>query len=486
MHDFYEIIEWFLRELPSSSLFLTSMMNVNIPSAVSTPQKIHNLMPLNPIDAALLFRAFAPRDIPIEELTARYTPSIIARSNSCASVHTPISTRPPSPNLWSVSHRNITHSRNLSSMSPDLNNAGGSSIVHSSSHKSLSSLSCIAASPNNPMYPHHHHHRLSLESLGNNSVYVNSSARNQFLNALATHPVLKMLAGHPGSISVVTPLLHNYKMFELEIQLATQSIDELVLSNVPEEQRFLMKSFTKSIQANLEYLYSTDKCSPAFFALFALLPGGATTEDLEAIWPRELVLPKLATIFGDHKNSVFEDENVAVSVLSSATFLVNLLRRNTLVVVSNMKYAIFSFFTAVADHILRQDDRLRRSLTLCCYNYFANIAERIFLNLGSSDGKDPFNTHYELFAQHEYNMRSCVQKWGSEPVDDPSFSMDRGICSYGRVCAYFATLLFLVDGRIEDSFQICEVGLAGCQYLGSRLGENALLKLMGIFSIIII
>ena len=445
-------------------------------------------------------------------MTQRCLTPLIQGTNTFGNI-TPSNTRPPSPQLmWSSSipseifphlPARLSHSNSLSSLRAHSLHSHSISQVYPNSTPSHIHLrnSSVAKSPAHCSSTGRR--SPSLKSLGGASSPPNMSSkkasvdltRQGYLIKLAHHPVLSLLSGHPGSISVITPLLLQYKLNEIEKHLVTTSIDDLVLSSVPEEQRFMMNSFTKSIQANLEYLYRTDKAAPAFFALFSLLPGGAFAEDLENIWPKQLALPDIS-----HINSILNGNTVSADVVnekrtsvSGWNFLVNLLNRMSCIVITQQnypslfsnhtsaKYSIFSFFTAVADRILLNHSTLRTTLTLRCYDHFALVAEKLYAKMATADGKDPSNPVYELFELYELNFWNSIQKW-TTPVSHDIKVNDPGITSFGKIVAYFATLLFLVGGRVDDSRQVCELGMKGCQQLNDRFGENACLKLIGVLS----
>ena len=500
--EFFDILEWFLSELPSCSILLTSTVSVSF-TGISTPCKVYTLKSLSPIDAAKMFTQCSPRKIELDELIQRgYTPSVI--NTNYAASKTPSSTRPSSPlKLWqSNSAANIaavasppmmySHLRkSRSGSSTSLGHPGHVNSVSfasqgfaAASHlRTMSQISPITIQNTaSPIL----NHRLSV---------LGDLTRVSYLQQLAANRALLSLNGHPGSISIIAPLLLQYKMSELESLLVTQSLDDLILSNVPDEQRVV--PFVKTIATSLDYLYRADKAAPAFFALFALLPAGAFTEDLEEIWPRSLTLPPLSRITAILNNEEFEEERDSDSHELTSTagfsFLASLLHRMSLIVVTPVEavksgknitsnqYSIYSFSNSSAEKILIHNASLREQLTLSCYRHFGTIAEQVHNNIATANVD--FRPVYELFDAYEFNFWSCLQKW-NHPAGKNAYMQSKGLepvlSPYGKVAIYFATVLFLVGGRIESAWQACNVGLKGCIFLGDRFGENAFLKLMGI------
>ena len=108
--------------------------------------------------------------------------------------------------------------------------------------------------------------------------------RLQALQALARHPVMSYLAGHPQAISLASPLLQDRSLSELSALLCRQGVVKLRIEGIPDEDRTSVDTLSTSLSASVNRLTKVAPHAVAMFFFLGLLPGGACDATVEAIW----------------------------------------------------------------------------------------------------------------------------------------------------------------------------------------------------------
>jgi hypothetical protein len=104
------------------------------------------------------------------------------------------------------------------------------------------------------------------------------------IDRLSQHPVLEFLAGHPHAIALTAPLLQDKTLAQVHALLQAQTVDALLVADIPPDERDATTSFVVSLQVSESYLRERNPEAVRLFAVMGLLPAGALAEDLDAIW----------------------------------------------------------------------------------------------------------------------------------------------------------------------------------------------------------
>ncbi|GLD95176.1 hypothetical protein PINS_up003801 [Pythium insidiosum] len=111
------------------------------------------------------------------------------------------------------------------------------------------------------------------------------SRANSVLEALASHPLMAFLDGHPQAISLCAALLQDRSLSELTRTVLSRGVGELQVVGLAATDRSAMNTLVTSLDVSLEQVrqqYGADAIR--FFSLLGLLPAGAMPADFKSLW----------------------------------------------------------------------------------------------------------------------------------------------------------------------------------------------------------
>jgi len=106
----------------------------------------------------------------------------------------------------------------------------------------------------------------------------------QVCAALAKHPIMRFLDGHPQAISLATPLLQDRQLPEVAAALRTHGVESLRVEGIGNDERSAMNTLVVSLEVSIDHLRRRNPNAVALFCLMGLLPGGALDSDFDSIW----------------------------------------------------------------------------------------------------------------------------------------------------------------------------------------------------------
>ena len=131
------------------------------------------------------------------------------------------------------------------------------------------------------------HHLRQLDSSSGKYLFIRLAPRklnDSELSALKDHPILRLLSGHPHAIALTAPLLQDKTLDQLYRLLKSQKVDALVVQDIPAEELDATKNYAISLQISVDYMQQRNPEAVRLFAVMGLLPAGALSADLDAIW----------------------------------------------------------------------------------------------------------------------------------------------------------------------------------------------------------
>ncbi len=304
-----KVLDDLLRALPNVHFLLTShvVLCPNLTGKMIFKEVEHELKRLQPSDAARLFlKHVDPQDTrslqqelgstllqasphpyasPVVNASPRYAvnaspryvtpqpqPMYMPHSRSEPRLDDPSVNRVSTATLSSsASTTTMLHVTPLSARRPSVSSLSGNpSALAAMSPASDGSVSMMHRWPSNP------------------SITIDKplTPLQQVLEILAAHPIMTLLGGHPGVISIIAPLygkdkLNLVQLFQL---LQSQSVDQIAAqaNNAFFPQQGLLESqILRSVKAIGE---RSQRKAPLLFAIICIQPAGALELDLDAVW----------------------------------------------------------------------------------------------------------------------------------------------------------------------------------------------------------
>ena len=257
--------------------------------------------------------------------------------------------------------------------------------------------------------------------------------------------ILSILTGHPQAIALAAPQLETKSMARLRADLEAAPIDALAVEDVPEADRDHATSFARSLGVSVGYLRERNPEALRPFSLMGLLPGGALSEDLDAVW---------GDGWPDLMNALVRYSLIEREVLEGREY-----------------YYPFPFVAAYAERLVEAGDRAGfcgRILRRC-----SHLTEWIYDNLFSEDSE---NAQF-LFKIHESNI------WAVMTYDRMEHISDRVLIkkAMNRITLYFPQILLRIH-RYQEGKRFSDVCLSLSEKLGIRESQANALKSKGDFN----
>jgi len=276
---------------------------------------------------------------------------------------------------------------------------------------------------------------LTLSEVGTNNP-------EKFFDTLAQHPALTFLSGHPQAVALTAPLLADKSLAQLHDLLQAQTVDALLVADIPEDERDATNSFAVSLGVSVDYVRERNPEAVRLFAVMGLLPSGALPQDLDAIW-------------GDSWRPLMD-------ALVRASLVERMELSNT------EHFSTFPFVTAYAERLLTAGDRTRFATRAC--EYFGKMSEAIYRAMGTENAVQA----QALLEVEELNLRACLDL--RRPIHPKR--EDEGLSPTGYVASHLPSILLLVD-RAHDGIHVAKLGCEACRRMKDPCGEANTLQAMG-------
>ena len=254
--------------------------------------------------------------------------------------------------------------------------------------------------------------------------------------------ILSILTGHPQAIALAAPQLETKSMARLRADLEAAPTDALAVEDVPEADRDHATSFARSLGVSVGYLRERNPEALRLFSLMGLLPGGALSEDLDAVW---------GDGWPDLMNALVRYSLIEREVLEGRDY-----------------YYPFPFVAAYAERLVEAGDRAGfcgRILKRC-----GELSEFIYSNLFRENRE----TARFLFTIHESNIRAAMSGERMTAIGDKELMT----AAIDQITNNFPAILLLTD-RAMDGRRFAEAALTLCQTLNIQKGEANTMKALG-------
>lgn len=273
------------------------------------------------------------------------------------------------------------------------------------------------------------------------------------MKALAQHPVLTLLGGHPQAISLTAPLLEHRSLQEVHDLLSTKSIDVLQPAAVPKREQSSSNSLAVSLEVSLDHLRKECGEDPVrVFALFGVLPGGTSLEELNEIWGSDCT---------DH-----------VQALLRAS-LVNSSNLNSNAAPSTKLIWTFPHFSQYARSLMSPEDE--HTLGVRAASHYSSLAESLLKPLEDSTSLASVNWEFAKAEPNYWKVLELVES-ASKPDEH---KLQKGLHVSCRLAANLASILFF-EGRLADCLLAAESGVITADKVGDQLGMAHSLKIRGV------
>ena len=215
-----------------------------------------------------------------------------------------------------------------------------------------------------------------------------------------------------------------------------------MVQDIPAEELDATKSYAISLQISVDYMQQRNPEAVKLFAVMGLLPAGALSVDLDAIW-------------GDGWRPLMD-----------ALVRGCLVERDELAISEH--FFTYPFVTSYAEKLLSKDDRPRFSELIV--EHMGNASGQIY----SEMGKENAIISKSVFALEEMNLWACLDKDRIAAKKQK----DEDLSPAARVAIYLSQIL-LMTNRADDGIQAAEKGLAACRSSKDALGEANTLRALG-------
>lgn len=102
---------------------------------------------------------------------------------------------------------------------------------------------------------------------------------NFFVRKLEKHPFFKNFSGHPHAISLIAPMVRDYRLVDLYKLVISKTFVEGALN-----ESHPINSLKNSLLTSIQHMLQRNPKAITLFALIGLMPGGVTEIILSAIW----------------------------------------------------------------------------------------------------------------------------------------------------------------------------------------------------------
>ncbi len=289
----------------------------------------------------------------------------------------------------------------------------------------------------------HHLHQLDRASAAR--LFIERAPRKldpSEMKGLINHPIFDILSGHPHAIILAAPLLQDKTLSQLYDMLRIQPVETLVTPGVPEDELDSIQSLAVSLGVSVNYMRERKPEAVRLFAVMGLLPSGALSQNLDAIW-------------GEGWRPLM-DGLVRASLVEREAFG------------KNEHFFTFPFVTAYAERLLTKDDREKHAIRIC--EHLGNVGEEIYGEIGTEDAE----VAKDIFALQEGNFWACIDP--NRPARPRR--EDEGLAPTARVATYLPTILLAID-RAEDGIQAAAMGREACSRIGDIRGAANTLQALG-------
>ena len=289
------------------------------------------------------------------------------------------------------------------------------------------------------------HHLRQLDSSSGMYLFIKLAPRkmnDSELSALKSHPILRLLSGHPHAIALTAPLLQDKTLNQLYGLLKSQKIDALVVQDIPTEELDATKSYAISLQISVDYMQQRNPQAVRLFAVMGLLPAGALSADLDAIW-------------GEGWRSLMD-----------ALVRACLVERDELAIGEH--FFTYPFVTSYAEKLLSKDDRPKFSEIIA--EHMGNASRQIYDKIRKKDAI----IAKSIFALEEMNLWACLE---NDRIAVKK-QKEKDLLPAAIVATYLSLILLMTD-RVDDGIQAAEKGLAACRSSKDALGEANMLLALG-------
>ena len=289
------------------------------------------------------------------------------------------------------------------------------------------------------------HHLRQLDPLSAERLFVRLAPRrlnDPELSALDGHPIFSLLSGHPHAIALTAPLLQDKSLDQLYDLVKLQKVDALVVPDIPADELDATRSFAISLQISVDYMQQRNPEAVRLFAVMGLLPAGALSADLDAIWGE------------------------GWRPLMDALVRACLVERDELAIGEH--FFTYPFVTSYAEKLLRKDDRPRFSEIIA--KHMGNASRLIYDEIRKKDAI----IAKSIFALEEMNLWACLEN--DRIVVEKQKEKD--LLPASIVATYLSQILLMID-RADDGIQAAEKGLAACRSSKDALGEANTLFALG-------
>jgi tetratricopeptide (TPR) repeat protein len=261
-------------------------------------------------------------------------------------------------------------------------------------------------------------------------------------DTFAHYPIFKILAGHPLAIRLAAQVLRDKALAQVRAALEAQPLETLRDPNLSEEEQDATTSLRASLKVSLDDLRQKNPDAVRLFAVLGLLPGGALSADLDAIWGQGW--------------QPLMDVLVAASLVEREPFD------------GVEHFSTLPFVVTFAESVLTGDDRERFGYGVT--EHFAQMSEAIYNSLGGVEA----TAGRALFAQEEENLRACLAPQRKRRVkrDDEEASPT------GIVASYLLPLFQMTD-RPHDGLRIAPMAIQACRAVQDVRGEANTLQSLG-------
>ncbi|MCP4348145.1 MAG: tetratricopeptide repeat protein [Desulfobacterales bacterium] len=254
--------------------------------------------------------------------------------------------------------------------------------------------------------------------------------------------ILDILKGHPQAIALAAPQLETKSLSRLRCDLETKPVAALSVADIPEHDHDAASSFALSLSVSVDYLRERRPEAVCLFGVMGLLPGGALTGTLDAVWGegwRELMNTLV-------RYSLIERNETGVGEY----------------------FFTFPFVTAYARELLNNADQVifvKKVMEHC-----ADLSKFIYDNLFGEQGE----TARFFLALLEPNLWACADTKLLENYPDLLGLQ----ASLEKISFNFPHILLLTD-RPEDGILISDIIIQSCRTAGTIKGEANTLQALG-------